>query len=88
MYRSKNGALLYKDFGSSFCGDCFTFVAALFNVSFHEALLIIANDFNILKSDKFEQHKPEIKYTYTKFKENKDTEIQVEIRDFQNYELA
>jgi hypothetical protein len=87
LYRSKSGALLYKDFGSSFCGDCFTFVATLFNVSFHEALLIVANDFGILKSNKLQQHEPQIKYTGTKFTETKETVIQVEIRDFQEYEL-
>ena len=87
LYRSKTGALLYKDFGSSFCGDCFTFVAALFNVSFHDALLIVANDFNIIKSDNLEKHNAQIKYTGTKFKETKETEIKVEIRDFKDYEL-
>ena len=87
LYRSKTGALLYKDFGSSFCGDCFTFVAALFNVSFHDALLIVANDFNIIKSNNLEKHNAQIKYTGTKFKDTKETEIKVEIRDFKDYEL-
>ena len=87
LYRSRNGSLLYKDFGSNFCGDCFVFVAALFNVSYQEALKIIANDFNIIQDSKLQVHKAEIKYTGTKFKEVSETEIQVEIRDFKDYEL-
>ena len=87
LYRSRNGSLLYKDFGSNFCGDCFVFVATLFNVSYQEALKIIANDFNIIQDSKLQVHKAEIKYTGTKFKEVSETEIQVEIRDFKDYEL-
>lgn len=87
LYRSKNGTLLYKDFGSDFCGDCIVYVAALFNVSYHEALKIIANDFGIIKNDKLVINKPQIKYTGAKFQESKETEIQIEIRDFQDYEL-
>lgn len=87
LYRSKNGALLYKDFGSTFCGDCFVYVATLFNVSYNEALKIIANDFGICKFPKLQIHKPQIKYSGIKFQEHQETEIQVEIRDFQDYEL-
>ena len=87
LYRTKNGTLLYKDFGSTFCGDCFTFVATLLGVTYHEALKIIANDFGIINCNKIEKHAPQIKYTGTKFKETKETEIQVEIRDFKDYEL-
>lgn len=87
LYRSRNGSLLYKDFGSDFCGDCFVFVAALFKVSYQEALKIIANDFNIINNSKLQVHPAEIKYTGTKFSESKETEIQVEIRDFKDYEL-
>ena len=87
LYRSKIGVLLMKDFGSDFCGDCFFYVANLFNVSYYEALKIVANDFGIIKSDKLEIHKPQIKYTGNKLKETVETEIKVEIRNFQDYEL-
>ena len=87
LYRSKSGVLLMKDFGSDFCGDCFVFVAALFNVTYHEALKIVANDFGILKIPKLTINKPQLKYSGKILEEYKETEIQVEIRDFQDYEL-
>ena len=87
LYRSKNGALLMKDFGSSFCGDCFAYVAALFNVSYYEALKIVANDFDIIKIPRMKVHKAELQYTGTKIKQRDETVIQTEIRDFQDYEL-
>ena len=87
LYRARNGTLLIKDFGSNFCGDCFTYVGALFNVSYHEALNIVANDFGLIKIPKLKVNKAELQYSGKKVEVTKDSEIRVEIRDFQDYEL-
>jgi hypothetical protein len=81
IYRSKSGRLLMKDFGSDFCGDCFCFVAALFNTSYYGALKIIANDFNLIKSPRLVKNKPKLQYTDTKIEKQHDAQIRVEIRD-------
>lgn len=46
---NKSGKLYYKDFATNERYDCFSFVAALFNVSFKDALNIIAKDFGLSK---------------------------------------
>jgi hypothetical protein len=46
---NKSGKILYKDFATNEIFNCFTFVARLFNVSFNDALNIIARDFGLSK---------------------------------------
>jgi hypothetical protein len=46
---NKSGKILYKDFATNEVFNCFTFVARLFNVSFNDALAIIARDFGLSK---------------------------------------
>ena len=87
LYRNKSGHLIMKDFGSDFCGDCFSYVSALFNCSFHDALLIIANDFELLQVPKLTKNKQKLEYSGKTFTEHKSAIIQVEIRNFQKYEL-
>lgn len=86
LWRNKSGRLIMKDFGTNWSGDCFAYVSELFNVSFHEALVIIANDFNIIKTD-IKKNKAKLKYTGEKIEVASTAIIQVEIRPFQQYEL-
>ena len=87
FYRSKNGDLIFKDFNGSFCGNAISVVMYKFNCTFYKALQIIANDFGIIKRPELEVNKPKLEYTNSKFEETKQAIIQVEIRDFQQYEL-
>lgn len=70
-----------------FCGDFISVVMFKYNCSYYKALQIIANDFNIISSKYLIKNKPLIKYSNTKFEITKDAAIQVEIKDFEQYEL-
>ena len=87
-YRSnKSGRLIYKDFGDNFAGDFVSVVMYKFNCSYYKALQIIANDFGIITSKHLTKNKALIEYSNTKFEITKDAAIQVEIKDFEQYEL-
>ena len=87
FYRNKKGRLIIKDFGSDFSGDCFTYVMALFNVSYYMALQIIANDFGLIHRNDLTINKAKIKYTGVKFEERQSAVIQVQTREFNHLEL-
>lgn len=87
LYRNKSGRLIMKDFGSDWRGDCFAYVSELNNVSYMQALRIIANDFNLIKLKNVVKNKPIIKYDGEIIPEQKTAIIQVELRDWQEYEL-
>lgn len=87
-YRNnKTGRLIYKDFGNGFTADCIGVVMHKYNCTYGKALSIIANDFNIITNNKLEVNKPLIKLSNTKFEDIGDAIIQVEIKDFSQYEL-
>lgn len=87
FYRNNRGDLIFKDFGNGFSGNFISVVMCKFGCSFYMALQIIANDFGIIKRDNMEQNVTKIKYTNTVFDETKSAIIQVQIREFQQYEL-
>jgi len=87
LYRNSRGRLIMKDFGSDFSGDCFTYVMALFNVSYYMALQIIANDFGIINRKDLKINKAKILPTGTKFEEQKSAIIQIQTREFNQSEL-
>lgn len=87
LYRNKRGRLIMKDFGSDFSGDCFTYVMALFSVSYYKALQIIANDFGIIHRKDLKLNKAKIEPTGTKFVEQKSAVIQIKTREFNQREL-
>jgi hypothetical protein len=88
FYRNKNGDLIFKDFSGAFCGNFISVVMEKFQCSFAKALQIIGNDFGIIHNKNLVVNKPKLEYTGSVFKEQKSAIIQVEIRDFQDYELA
>lgn len=89
FYRSPtNGRIMYKDFGNGFCGDFVSIVMYKFNCSYYKALQIIANDFNIINKPNIEKHEAKMQYDGSEFKEVGTAVIQVEIRDWQPYELS
>lgn len=88
FYRSnKTGRLIYKDFGDDFAGDYVSVVMYKYSCSYYKALHIIANDFGIITSKHLTKNKPLIEYSNTKFEITNDASIQVEIKDFEQYEL-
>lgn len=88
FYRSKkSGRLIFKDFSGDFSGDFVSVVMRVHNCSYGKALQIIANDFGIIHNKNLVVNKSLIKYTNTKFEDTNDAIIQVEIKEFEQYEL-
>lgn len=88
LYRNKKGRLMLKDFGSDFCSDCFGYVEALYNVSYYMSLVIVANDFGLINRSNIPKHKAKLEYSGNKIEEKESANIQVEIRDFTEEDLA
>lgn len=86
-YRNKKGDLVFHDFRGCFHGNFISVVMYKFDCSYGKALSIIANDFGIVSRPKLQINPPLIKYTNAKFEETQDAIIQVEIKDFEQYEL-
>lgn len=88
FYRNKKGELILKDFAGYFSGNVFSVVMEKFQCSFSKALQIIGNDFGIIHNNSLVVNKPALQYTGSKIEDHKDAIIQVQIRDFQDYELT
>lgn len=88
FYRSKtNGRIMFKDFGNGFCGDFVSVVMCKFNCSYYKALQIIANDFCIIHRKDMTVNKARMSYDGSTFEDTGSAVIQVEIRNWQQYEL-
>ena len=87
FFRGNSGNLYFKDFAT---GQCLTFegvVMAKYNCTYHNALKIIAKDFGYIQNTNIKkQEVSEIKIQ-PKFECEKETFIQVEIKDFSESEL-
>ena len=83
FYKSRtNGRIMFKDFGTGFCGDFVSIVMTKFNCSYYKALQIIANDFGIIKRKDLPKNKCLKKWDEEKFEDAGGAIIQVEIKDF------
>lgn len=60
VFISNNNAILYKDFGTGECFNCFGYVSKKFYCNYFESLNIIANDFNIGHLNTLELPDPKI----------------------------
>lgn len=87
FYRNPKGVLMYKDFGDGFTSDFIGIVMYKFSCSYGRALRIIANDFNIISNKSIQKNLAKIEYSNTKFEDTKQAIIQVEIKNFDQYEL-
>ncbi len=87
FYRNRKGDLIFKDFGSTFCGNFISVVMEKFQCSFAKALDIIGNDFGIIHNSTLKVNPPKLEYTGNSLGEHKTAVIQIEVRDFQEYEL-
>ena len=87
FFRGKSGDLLFRDFSGVFNGNFIDVVMAKYNVTYNEALQIIANDFGILPQQALTKHPGLINKNPSIFKEKGNTKIQVEVKDFTEDEL-
>ena len=84
FFRGKSGTLYFKDFAD---GSCLSFegvVMAKYHVNYAQALKIIAKDFGYTKNA---PTKKQVIKVQPKFKEDKQTFIQIEMKDFTPAEL-
>ena len=84
FFRGKSGNLYFKDFAD---GKCLTFegvVMEKYNCTYHEALRIIAKDFGLTSDAPV---KKQVIKVQPKFEGDKQTFIQVEVKDFSEAEL-
>lgn len=84
-YKNKNGRIIVKDFGSDYMGDWIFVVMQKYQCSYQKALNIAANDFGIQPFPSLDKN--EVIVSNTKFEDTIDAVIQVEIKDFEPYEL-
>ena len=88
FYRNKKGTIIFKDFRGDFSGDCVSVVMYKFGCSFYKALQIIANDFGIISRKDLTINPSKIKkHSETKFEDKGNAIIQVELKDWNRFEL-
>ena len=87
MYRSKSGALIYKDFATNQHLNCFAYVMELFKCDYYSALKIIANDFNIVRDSSIVKNRGKIISKNFRIEEKEFSKIQIEVQDFTELEL-
>ncbi len=87
MYRNKSGTLIYKDFATGQCLNCFAYVMELFHCDYHSAINIIANDFNIIQDSSIVRNRGKIIPRDFRIEEKEFSKIQVEIQNFSELEL-
>lgn len=85
FYKSKSGILYMHDFATNEHLDCWNVVMKLYNVSYYEALKIIAKDFGLI--DNSYESKKSVPIFVESLKKTESSKIQVEIKDFTNDEL-
>lgn len=85
FYKSKSGILYMHDFATNEHLDCWNVVMKLYNVSYYEALKIIARDFGLI--DNSYESKKSVPMFVESLKKTESSKIQVEIKDFTNDEL-
>ena len=85
FYKSKSGILYMHDFATNEHLDCWNVVMKLYNVSYYEALKIIAKDFGLI--DNSYESKKSVPIFVESLKKTESSKIQVEIKDFTNNEL-
>jgi len=87
FYKNKSGDIIFKDFRGDFSGNFISVVMYKFQCSYYKALQIIANDFGYIENRNLEKSTRPIEIAKTEFKDSGKATIQVEIRDFDVYEL-
>lgn len=82
FFKNKSGTIIFNDFSGAFKGNFISVVMYKFNLSYHMALKMIANDFGYIHHPKLKRSSKPIEYSQTKFKESKSANIQVEVQAY------
>lgn len=84
FFKGKSGVLYFKDFANGKCLNFENVVMEKYNCNYHTALKIIARDFGYIKGGPVKKHAIKIQ---PKFEEEKQTFIQIEVKDYSEAEL-
>lgn len=87
FYRNKSGELIFKDFSGEFYGNFINVVMYKYNVNYHQALKIIANDFGFIKNSKIIKHEGIITNNTSKFTGSNSSDIKVEFKPYTKEDL-
>lgn len=87
IYRNKSGTLIYKDFATGQSLNVFGYVMELFKCDYYTAIVIMANDFGLIKNSSIVKNKGKIISKDFKIEEKEFSKIQVEVQDFTDLEL-
>lgn len=86
FYKNSKGDLIFKDF-AGISGNFLFIVMHIFNCNYYKALRIVANDFDLIKTEKLDKNLPKIPYSGNVLKITDKAKIQVEIQEFSKKEL-
>lgn len=84
FYRNKRNELIFHDFGSGQHLNFIGVVEEIYHISYHQALLQIAKDFNLVKSNVVNVRHIN---TIPKFENNGPAKIRVKVKEFTESEL-
>lgn len=87
FYKNSKGDLIFKDFRGDFVGNFVSVVMYKFNVDYHQALKIIANDFGIIDRPDIKKNVSTVEYSNKEFEYKGNSIIQVKIKPFSEKEL-
>lgn len=87
FFRGTNKTLLFKDFATGQCMNCFEVVETLYGCDYFKALKIIANDFNIIHDKTLKKTPGKINSKYLKIEDKEISKIQVTRKEFTELEL-
>lgn len=87
FYRNSKGELYLHDFATGEFYNCISLVMALNNVSYHQALRVIANDFNLKDFPNLVRNTGIKRINVQKYEDKGMSKIQIEMKDFTLQEL-
>lgn len=86
-FKSKEGRLFVKDFGSTYCGDWIYVIRHKFDCSYYKALKIAAIDFNLIKDSKNVKTIQKVIKPIENITVKNTADIRVEIKEYSDNEL-
>jgi hypothetical protein len=86
FYRNSKGTLCLHDFATGEYDNCISLVMKLHDVSYHQALRVIANDFNLVNIPNLDKN-PGVKRQVEKYIDEGMSKIQIEMKEFSQQEL-
>ena len=87
FYRNSKGELYLHDFATGEFYNCISLVMALNNVSYHQALRVIANDFKLKDFPNLVRNSGTFRTDIKRYEDKGMSKIQIEMQDFTPKEL-